>query len=232
MNNIYRLITIMLMSLSGALAAAEIQPVDSIVEVAKRYLEDAALDNTGNSVISINQPDPLLRMPLCSVRLTAFAPAGFRVIGNTSIGVKCEDEKPWTLYLNATVKHIEPVLVAAHYIARNTAISKDDIIAIKKDTSMQARGYYTDENLVVGRIARYGISENSVITPGAIKKPLAVKRGEIIQILAATNGLKVVVKGKALMDGTVNDTISAKNLKSKKIIHGKIIGKGLMIVQI
>ncbi|MCB1756328.1 MAG: flagellar biosynthesis protein FlgA, partial [Gammaproteobacteria bacterium] len=55
--------------------------------------------------------DRRLKLVKCLQPLDAFWPPGARQYGNTSVGISCEGEKPWKIYVQASVEVLEQVAV-------------------------------------------------------------------------------------------------------------------------
>ena len=231
----YRFITCMACILYCMVAnAAETQTIKSIVDTARSFLEARITDQTGNEKheISVQSPDSHLRLPACQQSLAAFIPDGYKLSGNTTIGVRCRSSKPWTLYLSAKISRYTRILVARDYIPKGSVITASQLIPSTRDINEYRRGYYTDSSQLIGKVARHAIARNSAVTPAAITQAVIIKRGQPVNILVKSDGIQISVKGKALMDGSVNDLIKAQNTSSNKIVFGTVIAPGTIAVDI
>lgn len=214
--------------------ATETQSIESIVDTAKTFLEARVTGQTANAQheISVQSPDSHLRMPACLQPLDAFIPDGYKLSGNTTVGVRCRSSKPWTLYLSAKISSYDQILVARTYIPKGTVITNSLLMKSKRDMNDYRRGYFTDSAQLIGKVARRAIARNAAVTPGAITQAVLIKRGQPVNILVQSDGIEISVKGKALMDGAVNDLIKAQNISSNKIVYGTVIAPGTIAVEI
>ena len=214
--------------------ATETQTIESIVDTAKTFLEarvSAEMINVQHE-ITVQSPDSHLRMPACQQPLDAFIPDGYKASGNTTVGVRCHSTKPWTLYLSAKISSYDQILVAKTYIPKGTVITASLLMKSKRNINDYRRGYFTDSTQLLGKVSRRAIARNAVVSPSAITQAVLIKRGQPVNILVQSDGIEISVKGKALMDGAVNDLIKAQNISSKKIVYGTVIAPGTITAEI
>src|SRR3954470_15317377 len=76
--------------------------------------------------ISVSEPDPRLTLAPCA-RIEPFVPPGAKLIGRTSLGVRCVEGANWTVYLPVRIKLFMDVLVAARPIARGQLVADADV---------------------------------------------------------------------------------------------------------
>jgi len=207
------------------------QSHDSIRDLARTFLSDQLSTSGKNVHISISVLDDRLKLHQCSVPLSAFQTPGASLKGNTSVGIRCRDNKPWKLYVPAQVKLYSDVVIARRYLPRGKSLSTDNLIIASKDVTTLSRGYFTDLSAAIGHIVKFPLQKNSVVTPSSIEKPKLVSRGQTVTILLETRkGLKVKMHGRALTEGGRGDIIRVRNQKSKKIVEGVISSSGTISV--
>lgn len=234
------LLTLLLIAgfLPGAMTPAlsmEYQSHSSIKQTAKHYLLEQLETNLGNSMeidVQIGRLDSRLRLSQCQLPLEPFLPPGANLNSNTSVGVRCQDHKPWSLYVSAKIIKFAEVYVAKHFLPRGKQLQAEDFSLERRDISNQSVGYITDLNAIMGKIVRRPLRHNSVIPPGALHEPTLVKRGQQVTIVARHTGVNVRMKGKALKNGTEGEVIRVQNLSSKRIIEGKVLSAGVVSVQL
>lgn len=229
MNILRTIITIIFGLATVTATASEVQTITSMVETARSFLETQTAGQQSSRIeINIQDPNSQLRMPACQQPLSAFLPDGYKLSGNTTVGIRCVGNKPWTIYLSAKISNYDDILVAKQYIPRGAVITTKLLKKSSRDTGIYQQGYFLHSSDVIGKIAKRAISKNSPITPSSLTQPVIIKRGQPVSILVKTGNFQVSVKGKALMDGTADELIRAENTSSKKIIYGKVIGPGVI----
>lgn len=231
MNNIkYKWVLLPLIFFMGnTLEAREYHPHQDIIATAKQLLTESLRD-IPDKVITLQPLDRRLAMKKCTQALHAFTPVGTKLIGKTTIGVRCRGDKPWKLFLTATITIYTHVIVANEHISRGQTIQTSNIKRLKKEISYMSRGYFTSMDQVVGKIARYAINMNDVILPTKISRPKLVKRGKEVVIQARAGSIIVKMRGTATADGALGDFIRVKNKRSRRLIQAKVIGDGLVEV--
>lgn len=208
----------------------EFQDRATIQETARHYVQNQAAEDHNKVEITVGTLDPRLRLHRCDKPLEAFKPPGSRMIGNTSIGVKCVGATPWKLYVPVKISIYKNVLIAKRYLKRGAKIKASDIELYERDLSTVTRGYMTEPQQAVGMILKQPLMVDAILTPAMLEAQKLVRRGEGVIILAKDNGIEVRMKGKALVDGSNGQIIRVKNLASQRIIEGQVISRGIVSV--
>jgi flagella basal body P-ring formation protein FlgA len=215
----------LLMALPSAADTLPVQGQQALQDAARAFLQEQ-LDETGatDAEVQVGQVDSRLRLAACpSPQLEAFLPAGSRLGGKLTVGVRCSGPKPWTLYLPAEIKLFAEVVVASQPLPRGIEITAQHVSRSRKDVSDLHAGYFTALEQVIGKIATKPIKPGDVLTPQRLKAPLLVRRGEDVTIIAAVGGLEVRSKGTALADAAQGETVNVRNLQSKRVVQGTVI---------
>ena len=210
--------------------AQPVQSLEAIRAAVKDYLIEHNTPEQGRQEIIVGNLDPRLRLGACDRKLDVFKPAGSRMRGNTTIGVRCQSSKPWKLYVPVSIKIYKPVLAAGRYLPRGTVIKEQDLQIVDGDVATLGHGYFTEYEHVVGKVVKQAMLAGKVVNPYHISNPKIVRRGESVTILAGNAGFEIRMKGKAMMDGTSGDLIKVRNMKSKRIVEGKVISTGVVKV--
>ena len=71
-------------------------------------------------------------------------------------------------------------------------------------------------------VAKVKLPPGTVVLQRYVEIPFAIKRGQLVKIVAEKNGIYVETTGRALQNGHVGDIIKVKNIYSKKVIEGKV----------
>jgi len=228
-------LTATLLLFSGHAIAANkntYQSHESIRQAASDFARQLSEDSghSENTTISVRTLDRRLRLARCDQPLEAFRSPNTKSHGRTTVGVRCDGEKSWKLYVSVNIKTIEPVVTLKHSVTRNTVLQASDLVLENKDISGLHRGYYTEIKQLVGKHVKNSLKSGLVVTPGHVKNPLAVKKGSTVLILADAGGIQVNMKGKAMKSGALGDWIPVQNLSSKRKIEGRILRPGVIQV--
>lgn len=171
----------------------------------------------------ISKLDPHLRLAKCGQALDAFYPTGARKLGPTTIGVRCFDTSPWQIFVSVDIKAFGPAVVSKQPLPRGTILQASDLAIAKRELSSAMYGYYTSTRELEGMELRYSLASGNIIGPKSVKPRHLVKQGDIVTILAETNGLHIRVKGKALMNGFRGQSIRIKNTRSDRVLEGEVV---------
>jgi flagella basal body P-ring formation protein FlgA len=230
------ILALVLCAVAGAQAsglhAEELQPLESIERAAMVFLEQQHAGAPTPPRVTVGRIDPRLRLSLCGTAPEAFIPPGQKVVGTTTVGVRCEAPSPWTVYVQATVALMQPVLVLRRPLPRGTVLGAADVDMVEKDVARLTIGYLTDLKDVDGMVLRRSVSAGAVLHPGLVQHPVSIRRGERVTILGQIGGIEVRMEGQALADGAKGDIIQVRNLSSGRAIEGVVVGPGVVQVRL
>jgi len=210
--------------------AAQSQSLDAIRMSVKQFLVQHASGYPTPPRIQIGAIDPRLRLAPCETALDPFFPPGGRALGNVTVGVRCTGATPWTLYVEASIKLYQDVVVLARALPRGTLLTLPDVRLEERDIGTLLSGYMTDPNEAVGMQAKRSLTAGFALNSNVIALPKLIRRGQQVTLLARGNGIEVRSEGKALSDGAKGERVSVKNLSSNRIVQGIVSADGLIMI--
>lgn len=228
-----RTLIILLLGVFGPLSSVTAQPVqslESIQEAVQQFLLDETAMQPGQIEIQVGRIDSRLRLAECELPPEAFWPDGGGRLGNITVGLRCISPS-WSLFIRAKVEMHEAVLVTSRSLSRGASISQDDVSLQSQDVAALNRGYYTDPKEIMGGVLTRSVRAGTVLTPSLVKAAAVVKRGQRVNIMAATGSIQVRMEGEALSDGAVGEIIRVRNLSSRQEIDAMVVGQGLVQVR-
>jgi len=203
------------------------QSHQSILDAASRFMETTAAElNDMPAEIHTGKLDSRLHLVQCELPLETFMPSGGRTLGNTTVGVRCTQPKPWTLYVPMTVSIYKQVVVAADTLPRGTILSARQLKLAKRNLAKLPQGYYIDPAKLVGMKLKRNITSGFPLTPTMVAAPKLIKRGQRVTLVSHTTAIRVVMPGKALENGAIGERIRVKNLSSKRVVEGVVNASG------
>jgi flagella basal body P-ring formation protein FlgA len=170
--------------------------------------------------------DSRLRLQKCTSPLTAFKKGSKFGLGSQVIGVKCQSETPWTVYVPVTVKLYKTLVVAAHPLSANHLLSASDVKLTQIDISTLRKDYFEDAKSVVGQQLKYPLAMGSAISSSHIRPQKIVRRGETVTLIAEAGSMQVRMTGMALSDAVLGEKIRVENSSSKRIVEGIVDAPG------
>ena len=114
-----------------------------------------------------------------------------------------------------------PVLIQP--VTRGEIISENHIAYVERN-DLQAAFYVTDSSDVIGKEARRPLQADAPLRRSDLKAPILVKRGALVTMIYASNGLRLTHHGVAAAAGGMGDVIAIENTKSDRTIKAVVTG--------
>lgn len=212
---------------------AEVQSHESIKAVAEEHiltrLQGQELASPPRIVFA--ELDPRLKLRQCESPLATYDPPSPRDLGRISIGVRCNDNPGWSLYVNAMVAADIPVVISKNPLSRNQVLSAEDIDVQVMASERLFGGYLQDRDQVIGRKMRRDLNPGQPLSTAMLLMPKAVRFGSLVTLISKSGSFEVRMQGKALGTGGIGESVTVENTKSKRKISGVILGQNLVEVR-
>ena len=221
-NKILLLIAVLLCHLNTA--SASVQSLESLHAAALTFLQNETKD-IQNSEISVRPLDRRLRLNQCSSSLEAFWPLENRKFGSTTVGIRCNGDKPWKIFIGTHIHIYKYVWVSNHALSRDQQITIEDISQERRDITKLSNGYLHANTQLIGKQMKRNIPANQVLTNIMLQSKKLVKRGDRITIISRSGRIEVQAIGVALSDGSKGDRIRVRNMSSKREIEAYVSDK-------
>jgi len=211
------------------LYAQEYQSINAIQTAITQFIE-ANIDTTQEYEIQLKKLDNRLKLANCSVPIETYSNDKQIEAGIFSIGVRCNGKQKWSLFHSAKLTIYINVLALKQALKRNTIISQNNIVLVKKSTSRLRHGYFTNYQQIKNQLTTRNLRAGTILQPSHITHPQLIKKGEQVTIHAFSSSFSIKMSGKALMSGSLGERIKVKNNRSKKVIEGTITKAGTISV--
>ena len=223
-----------LLSNSTHAEPANSQPLhthQNIIDTARQFL-DANLKKSQFSRIDIqmSQLDPRLRLSQCTLPLTTTLAPGSQFAGKTTVHIRCNSSRPWTVYISARIKLYGSVVQTAVPLSKGHILGATDLVNTEEDLSRIKYGYFVKKEKLIGKQLKRHLPQGRVIKASYVKAQTLVKRGELVTIIAKNTGYSVKMTGTAMGTGALGDRIRVKNISSKRIVEGTIKEAGIVSI--
>ena len=103
-------------------------------------------------------------------------------------------------------------------------INKEDLVAIRLPSSRFSRDAIRSAELAVGAKLRRNVNAQTPLREAWLSIPPLVRRGATVELVFNRGAISLTAQGEALTDGRRGAMIRVRNLKSKKIVTGRVIG--------
>ncbi len=221
-------ILIALLICSPSVWAADRQNHAQIRETALAYAQAQARLLPGRVSIKIKNIDPRIVLSACT-ELEAFLPSGSSLIGNTSIGVRCNEKPAWSIYLQASIRVSADMLVANRPLAQNTVLSINDFSV--QNGELGQPGILTDPAQAVGKTLKFGVGAGQVLRLDMLRAPHVVLQGKTIDArVSSSTGISINWSGQALNNGAAGQDVQLR-MPSGQVISGMAMADGSVQVR-
>jgi flagella basal body P-ring formation protein FlgA len=229
------LVAVLLLAVAGATATSAgateaIEDHERIRGTAEAYATDVAtrLAPAGASIrATATRLDARLRLPACAAAPSAFGMAGQSGIPS-SVGVRCDGERPWSIYVPVRVEVIADVVVLAAAAERGARLGALELRLESRDVSGLVRGYLSDIAATEGMVTTRPVQPGTVLDPTLLEPERIVLRGERVQLRAGSGPLVVSVEGEALADAARGQRVRVRNIASGSIVEGVVAAAGIV----
>jgi flagella basal body P-ring formation protein FlgA len=197
---------IALSSLAITTAAA---PQDSINTVVTQFLHKETQGLPGRVSFSIGALDPRTQLTPCPA-LEAFHPAGGRLWGKTTVGVRCQMPNGWTVYVPVQISVTAPYLVTARPLSQGQSIAQSDLLTQNGDLAALPSGILSEPSQAIGKTLRNSVGVGQPIRSDMLLAPLIIKQGQAVKLIAGGAGFSVTGDGIALGNASEGQTIQIR----------------------
>lgn len=201
--------------------AAEVEDPERIREAAEAAVREAAGARAGLAV-SADPADPRLRLPRCDAPLHPQIAGDGQVREHTTVAVRCEGERRWTLYVSVALACDLPVLVARHALARDAVPTEADFSVVVRRVPGSASMYIGSGAELMGKRLRRPVATGEALTAEALLTAPVVRRGQQLTLLAHARGMEIRVSVVAMADGRPDERIRVQNLGSQRVVEATV----------
>jgi flagella basal body P-ring formation protein FlgA len=123
-----------------------------------------------------------------------------------------------------------PVLCRA--VPRGETLRESDVAAQRIETTELTALPPSDVASLLGLTARHDLREGNPLDPADFEMPVLVRRNDSVTLVFAKGGLRAESFGIARDSGTLGETVRVENLSTKKVVIGRVAGRGLVNLSI
>lgn len=197
-------------------SSVAMQSHDQIRDVVAAFVQQQTVTLPGNITFQINEIDKRIALSKCT-RLEAFLPAGSKLMGKTSVGVRCMEVNGWSILVQVQIKVSQNLLVSARQLPLGHILQKEDIASQTMETSQTAG--LTDPGSAIGKVLRYGIGAGQVLREDMLRPPYNVTQGQVVQLAVQGSGFSIRNEGVALNNASEGQKVQIRT-SSGRVISG------------
>ena len=220
-----------LLSCNPAVAGNSVfQSLESIRQAAERFVrQQIQLSENETLHVQVRQLDRRLRLPACPEPLQVRLPDGFQLRSRTSVQVQCTaGEASWKLYVPLQLQREVATWVARTTLPRGHTLGRDDLQ--RKTIRLALESSVPRLNDLLGKRLRQAVSANQPLHARLLEQPVAVRRGQRVDLVAGAGRVRVRMRGEVLQDARLGEKVRVRNLSSKKVVEGWLTGPDRVLV--
>ncbi|MDZ7924521.1 MAG: flagellar basal body P-ring formation chaperone FlgA [Marinagarivorans sp.] len=212
------------------------------IEALKLSVQNVVIDELKKNVaqenlrVTVSNLDPRLKLTACSeaknIRMRSNAQSNAQLTSNVSVGVSCNGDTPWSIFIPVKVEIFQAIVVAKHNIPKGTVITAQDLNVERRSTGGIGFGYTQNIKELVGFESARHISKGDVVRRSHLNKPMIVSRGDKLVLAAGANGIQVAAPAVAMGEGRVGDQIRVKNTQSNRIVDAFVVSRGQVVAKL
>jgi flagella basal body P-ring formation protein FlgA len=218
-----RRVALSALALTPLLAAAQVFDPQDTVQLEALARSEAGLQFpqlTDRQRFLVGPIEAHLQQEKCSRPIRPLVASPQHMKDRVVIELRCQDPKPWHIYVPVRIVGTSSVAVAAHAIVAGTVIKDTDVKTEQHDISELPLGFLDDPSIAIGLTASRPIAGGAYLTNQQLVAAKAVLRGQSVTLIADAGGMSVRMAGRALSDGLMNQRVRVQNLSSGKIVEG------------
>lgn len=200
----------------GGTAAAAIAPQNhaEIRDAALAFVRAQTQALPGKVSIQVEELDKRIVLPACPA-LEVFLPPGAHLNGNSSVGVRCNSKKGWSVFVPVSVKISASLLTANITLQQGQIVRAEDLGSLSSET-LQA-DTLTDPAQAIGKVMKFGIGKGQLLRHNMLRDPYTVSQGQTVQLQVQGQGFLIRSEGQALSNAAEGQTASARTVSGQKL---------------
>ncbi|MFQ1996830.1 flagellar basal body P-ring formation chaperone FlgA [Aeromonas sp. 601027] len=165
------------------------------------------------------------RLPLtrCDDLLTISLPAKMEIRRNTTVYMKCEEEKPWDVYLPVRVSIQKPFVTVTDPITKGDLLNESKLVVAFQDQTLIRGDYLTNPAPLIGVRSKREIKPGQ---PIRLSQVCVICKGDQVTLTAENSNFQIKTMARALQDGSFGEIIKLVNIRSGKTVEGKVTAVG------
>ncbi|SER12185.1 flagella basal body P-ring formation protein FlgA [Nitrosomonas sp. Nm51] len=197
---------------------SQYQEIPLIKKAVEDFVYSHANNSAGDIQVEVGQIDQRITLPKCE-KLNVFMPSGSRLWGKTSVGVRCDGQVSWTIYVQAEIRIMADVLHVTQPLSRDHTINYGDLALQTVNLTQIPEGVLTDYSQAVGKIAVTNLTMGQPLRQSMLRSPYIILRGQNVKLMINGRGFRVSSEGHALSDASEGQIVQVRN-PAGRIISG------------
>jgi flagella basal body P-ring formation protein FlgA len=180
------------------------------------YLRIQTQGLPGKVTYSIVPLDPRTQLSPCSA-FDPFLPAGGKLWGKSTVGVRCLGPSTWTVYVQVQINVSGNYLISARTMAAGYVLGPSDIVVRSGDLSTLPANVITDPAQAIGRTVKNGFSAGQALRNDQLITAWAVQQGQSVRTISNGPGFSVSSEGRALANALAGQPVQVRTASGQTV---------------
>ena len=211
---IYRFLILLFLLTCNLVSAAESDP---ILDTAERHARLQAQGLPGKINIRPGKIDAS-RLPPCTA-FEAYTPPGARMMGKTSVGVRCLGPNIWNVLVPVEISVTGTYVTTARSILAGHTIQASDLHVLSGDVSSLPTGIIADPASAIGKTLRNSLAAGQLLRSDQLVSPTVIRQGQTVRVVSIGSGFSVSAEGKAISNAADGQIVQVR-MNSGQTISG------------
>ena len=219
-----QLVLTMPSSISVSRRCVNVSP-EKIKKMVSDYIAKSILTGNPDATIKGIEVSEAIRLPVGTLSYKVSAPRNRDLVGQIpfAIDFNVNGKLYKRAWANVAIEVLAEVVITRKPLGRHKPISEDDIAVLKMDLAKVPADVITDPEAVLGKRTRRAIGSEAVMRTSLVEFPPLVRRGDVVLIVAESQGLKITAMGQVKKKGARGDRIPVMNFDSKKVLYARVM---------
>ncbi len=180
------------------------------------YLRIQTQGLPGKVSYSIGQLDSRTQLTPCNA-FDPFLPAGSKLWGKATVGVRCLGPSAWTIYVPVQVTVSGNYLISARTMPAGYVLGAADIVVRSGDLSTLPANVITDQAQAIGKTVKNGFAAGQPLRSDQLIAPWAVQQGQNVKTVSNGPGFSVSSEGKALNNALAGQLVQVRTASGQTV---------------
>lgn len=197
-----------------------------IIAAIEAFVRSETLAMPGKVDIKVDEIDRRVKLPVCPA-LEAFLPPGGKLLGNSTVGVRCTGINKWMLFVPVHVKISTALLIANKPLGQGQVICAEDLASQSGELAQAAM--LTDPMEAIGKVLKVSLGAGQVLKRDMLRMAYAVKEGQMVQLQIEGEGFTIRADGQALSNVAEGESVRVRT-SSGQVVNGLARAEGIVEV--
>lgn len=140
------------------------------------------------------------------------------------------DNRKKMFWVTGQIEVQKKVPVSARSLNSKARVMPEDFRYEWRDVTYATDGTLEEQDLL-GQSVKFGIPSNQIIWANSVARQKAVRRGDLVKVTSGEGSWRVTLRAVTEQDGFVGDRVNIRNVNSKKLLTGEVVGPGEVVIQ-